>query len=105
MMKIQRTINGTTFSIELLPEELIAAYIEQQKKFDIEDVINFGEAYSNEELMDSYGCTYQEIVNNKEIIAATMRKYIDKYDMEWSYAREEAVRDVIHKERTAELAT
>jgi len=57
-MKIQRTINGTTFNIELLPVELITAYYEQQKKFDIEDIINLGEAYSDEELMDSYGCTF-----------------------------------------------
>ena len=104
-MKIQRTINGTTFNIELLPEELITAYYEQQKKFDIEDVISFGEAYSNEELMDSYGCTFQELLNNKKTIAAVMRKYIDKYDMEWSYAREEAVHDVIKNIKTAELAT
>ena len=104
-MKIQGTINGMKFNIELLPDELEEAYFEQQKKFDIEDVITLGEAFSNAELQESYGCSYQELLNHKEDIAALMRKYIDKYDMEWTYAREEAVRDVMYKERTAELAT
>lgn len=104
-MKIQRTINGVSYNIELLPEELITAYFEQQKKFDIEDVISFAEAYSNEDLKENYDCTYQELLNSKEDIADKMRKYIDKYDMEWSYAREEAVRDVIRNKRTAEFAT
>lgn len=104
-MRIQRTINGIKLDIALTIEELVAAYFEQQKKFDIEDVISFAEAYDNKTLMESYGCTYQELLNNKEDIAARMRKYIDKYDMEWSYAREEAVRDVMRSIKTAENAT
>ena len=103
-MKIQRTINGTIFNFELLPDELVEAYFEQQEKFDIEDVVSFAEAFDNETLMDSYGCTYQELLDNKEDIAAAMRKNIDKYDMEWSYAREEAVRDVMRSIKTAEFA-
>lgn len=103
-MKIQRTINGTNFNIELLPEELVEAYFEQQEKYDIEDVVSFAEAYDEEELKDSYGCTYKEILDNKEDIAYRMRKNIDKYDMEWSYAREEAVRDVMRSLKSAEFA-
>lgn len=103
-MKIQRTINGVNFNIELLPNELVKAYFEQQEKFDIEDVVSFAEAFDNETLMDSYGCTYQELLDCKEEIAAKMRKNIDKYDMEWSYAREEAVRDVMRNLKSAEFA-
>lgn len=102
-MKIQRTINGVKFNIELLPEELISAYYEQQKKFDIEDVISLGEAFSNEQLQEYYGCTYQFLIDHKKEIAAKMRKNIDKYDMEWTYAREEAIRETIN-ENMAELA-
>ena len=103
-MKIQRMINGTILNFELLPDELVEAYFEQQEKFDIEDVVSFAECFDNETLMDSYGCTYQELLDNKEDIAAAMRKNIDKYDMEWSYAREEAVRDVMRSVKTAEFA-
>ena len=103
-MKIQRTINGVNFNIELLPEELVTAYFEQQKKFDIEDIISYGEMFETSELIDYLGCDYKTFLSLKEEMAQVMRRNIDKYDMDWSSARDEAVRDVINKHKTAAIA-
>ena len=97
-MKIKRTINGTDYTFELLPNELYDAYREQQEKFDIDDVINFIECFSNEELQEYYGCSYEECMKYKEEIADEMRRNMDKYDMDFEYAREEAIRDIVRKE-------
>ena len=94
-MKIVRTIDRNRYTIELLPDEVAEAYYEWQGKQDIEDVVSFAEAFSDEELEDYYGCTYFEIRENKEAIAVAMRKHIDKDSMSMSEARELAVREVI----------
>lgn len=101
MMVIKRTFNNTEYSIKLSPEEMTQAYFEQQNIYDIEDVVSYAETFSNEDLIDLCGGTYSEILSRKEEIADKMRRYIDKYGMEWSYAREEAVRDVIMRNKTA----
>ena len=103
-MKIQRTINGVNFNIELLPEELVAAYFEQERKFDIEDIVSYGEMFEQRELVDYLGCDYKTFLSLKEEMAQEMRRNIDKYDMDWSSARDEAVRDVINKHKTAAIA-
>ena len=102
-MKIERTINGVKFNIELLPDEMVDAYFEQQKKFDIEDVINYGEAYSLEDMKEYVGCDYQTYLNNKEAIAKRMRRYIDN-GLSMPEAREIAVDEVINEVITAALA-
>lgn len=104
VLKIQRMINGVNFNIELLPEELVTAYFEQQHKFDIEDIISYGEMFENAELVDYLGCDYKTFLSLKEEMADEMRRNIDKYDMDWSNARDEAVRDVINKHKTAAIA-
>ena len=103
-MKIQRSINGMKFNIQLLPDELVEAFYEQQHNFDIEDVVEMGEEFDNEELIEMYGCDYQMILNNKEEIANRMRKYINNFGLNWSEARDDAVREVINKKLTAVTA-
>ena len=97
-------INGVKFVIELLPEELVAAYFEQQHKFDIEDIISYGEMFEADKLQDYLGCDYKTFLSLKEEMADKLRRNIDKYDMDWSSARDEAVRDVINKHKTAAIA-
>jgi hypothetical protein len=103
-MKIQRSINGMKFNIQLLPDELVEAFYEQQHNFDIEDVVEMGEEFDNEELIEMYGCDYQTILNNKEEIANKMRKLINNFGINWSEARDDAVREVINKKLTAVTA-
>ena len=103
-MKIQRTINGVKFNIELLPEELVEAYYEQQHKFDVEDIVSYGEMFEQKELIDYLGCDYKTYISLKEEMANEMRKNMDKYEMTYPYARDEAVRDVINRYKTAAIA-
>lgn len=96
-MKIQRTINGVCFNIELLPEELVDAFYEQRDKFDIEDILNYGEQMTQQELEEELGCSYSEFLSMKEMMAQEMRKNIDKYDMDFVSAREYAIKETIKR--------
>jgi len=96
-MKVQRTINKDTFSFELTPDELYEAYFEQRDKFDIEDVISYGELFSQNEFEEEFGCSYEYFLSLKEEIANEMRRNMDKYDMPFCHAREYAVKEVIRR--------
>lgn len=96
-MKIQRTINGSRYTIELLPGELVDAYFEQQDKFDIESIVSYSEEMTDSELEGEYGCTYRELLSLKEEIAREMRRAMDKYGMNFEYARDYAIRETIKK--------
>lgn len=99
-MTIQRTINGTKFSIKLLPEELIDAYYEQQEKYDIENIVSYAEL---SDINSCWGYDYSTFIKHKEKMAEKMRKYIDD-GMSMSNARQLAVDEVLDAyERTAEL--
>ena len=100
-MKIQRTINGIMYVIELLPDELVDAYFEQRDKFDIEDIVSYGEEMTRTELEEELGCTYNEFLSYKEKMAEEMRRNIDKYDMNFTDARECAIKEVIRKNKIA----
>ena len=100
-MKIQRTINGTTYMIELLPDELADAYIEQRNKFDIEDIVSYGEEMPRRELEETFGCTYDEFLSLKQRMALEMRRNMDEYGMPFAYAREYAIKEVINKNKVA----
>lgn len=95
-MKIQRTINGMKFNILLLPHELAEAYEEYQSKLDVEYVVSYAEAFSDNELKDYFDCDYFEFLEKKEQIAVAMRKHFDKDNMSLSEARDEAIREVIN---------
>ena len=94
-MKITRTINGTTYNIELLPDELTEAFFEQRDKFDIEDIVSYGEEMTASELAINYNCSYSEYLDHKEEMAEEMRRNMDKYDMDFATAREMAVTKVM----------
>ena len=96
-MNIERVVNGKKYTFTLEPDELIEAYFEQQDKYDIQDIVDYGEIFSSEELQESFGCTYSELCNWKEEMAAELRRNIDKYDMEFSYARDDAIRTVVRR--------
>lgn len=76
-MKIERTINGAKFNIELLPDELVEAYYEQQRKFDIENLIEYGESMGPNDIEEDYGITYSEFLSLKNDIADLLRENLD----------------------------
>lgn len=94
-MKIKRTIDGREYEFELTHDEMYNAYYEQQSRFDLVDVSYYFEDLSDEDIINRFHKTRSEIEPLYEEIACTMRRYIDKYDMDWFYAREEAVTEVL----------
>ena len=97
-MIIRRTINKTQIGIELTADELHEAYKEQQHKYDVSAIENYGQMIEPEYMLEEIGCTYEEFESMKEDMAYEMRKLIDKDDYNWDYARSEAVDNII-KER------
>lgn len=88
-MKIIRTIDGRQYHFELDSYELAKAYEEQEFKYDVESVRNrFGHQYSEEKI---------------EAIASETRRQINKYDLDFDYALEEAVGVVESRERSVDF--
>lgn len=88
------TIYRSGIKIVLSPEELIDAYYEQQHKFDVMDVkeeLSF--CVDLNDGIESKMC--QQILEDDgfvEEIANDMRRMMDEYDCELSYARSEAIK-------------
>ena len=90
-MTIER--NGVKF--ELTDRELYDAYCEQRFIFDREDIKGLFDNYEDDELIEIYGVTRTEIEAFYDDAAIEMRRNIDKYEMSWEYARDEAIDTVI----------
>ena len=94
-MKIKRNIDGREIEIELTAHEMWDAYIEKQHQFDVEDIEDYFYGCEDDELIEKYLKTGEEIKQLYEAIANEMRRNIDKYDMDWQYAREEAIHQIL----------
>jgi hypothetical protein len=92
-MKITREVNGQTVEFELTDKEMLDTFFEQQEAFDAQDVVMLIEHYSEEEFVEKYGVSPTVILENSGEIGSRMRRNIDKYDMDWESARDEAVSD------------
>ena len=94
-MTIERVIDGKTVTIELTAEEEYQAYCSQQFRFDrmdVEDVMDFCD---DETFEDEYGvqpAVFETLVDD---MASELRRNIDKYDMSWQAARDDAIKTVI----------
>lgn len=82
--------------IELTPQELLAAYYEQEHKFDLEDVRGELELYSECDGTDAY-LAKKLLADSAKLseIARDKRRNIDKYDMEWQDATQAAIMDAL----------
>ena len=98
-MKIIREINGEKKTFELTDEEMLLAYYEQQAIFDVQDIKDTVSGWSDEWNQDTYHVSSKEFFDMAEEAALEMRRNINKYDMEWSYARDQAITDVIRKRK------
>lgn len=99
-MKILRNVLGTIAEIELTNEELYQAYLEQEDAYDIQDVQERLESYDGreDEFSEKYGVTLDRVGNDKDLIysiAVAKRLNIDKYEMDWVYALDEAFNDCL----------
>ena len=96
-MTIKREIGGQFAEIELTSHELHQAYIEQEHIFDRNDVENYFEDYEDSDFETEYGCSRAEAMEKLDEIACEMRRNIDKYNMKWYDAREEAIAEKLQK--------
>lgn len=80
---------------ELTDRELCSAYYEQQAKFDAEDVQDAFDQLDDDQLLAKYRLPRGMLNRYVEDIAALMRKYINKYDMDWECARSDAIMDCL----------
>ena len=87
-MTIKRTVNGIEMEFELTGIELYNAFCEQEHSFDKSDI----DCYFDRE---NYNLSEAEVDSLIDEMACCMRRYIDKYDCDFSYARDEAIRDVL----------
>lgn len=90
-MKIKREINGQMIEIELTEQELYQAYCEQEEIFDRDSCDNYFE------MMYCHEKWYEDVdeesrLNIVEAAATELRRNINKYDMSWDYAMDEAFR-------------
>lgn len=102
-MKIQREVNGQVMEFELTSEELFAAFEEQEHLFDIQDVKNkFESELDPNEFEETHGFPMDLVMGNQDLLeemAWESRHNQDKHGMEWEYARDDAIKDIIEKHR------
>lgn len=82
--------------IELSSGVKYAVYLEKQHDFDLQDIEDAFDCYDgDEECVEDHGITLKEAKPLFDKMATLKRRYIDKYDMSWQAARDEAISDVI----------
>lgn len=96
-MTIKREINGVVYEFKLTDMELYSAYVEQEHIYDKDGVVSFFDAFEDEDIMDSYGMTRKDVESVFDDIAYEMRRNINKYDMLWEYALDEAIRSCVRQ--------
>ena len=90
-MKIER--NGKQY--ELTPEELFLAYTEQEHIWDVSSCQANLESYDEESFREEFGIGKDEARSKLDDIAYEMRRQIDKYDLDFDYARDCAFREIL----------
>lgn len=96
-MEIKREIHGEKVSIELTDSEMTQCYFEKQAEFDLLNVCDVIDGWDDEWVIDTYGVDTETYLSLAGKIAKTMRRYIDEQDMEWTFARDEAIEDTIRE--------
>lgn len=99
-MTITRVIDGTPHEIELTSAEIYGAYVVQQFEFDRADIEDLVCGMSDADVMACYDVGIEQFKSLIDDMAYEMRRQIDKYDVSWEYARDEAVRSVIEEAGT-----
>lgn len=94
-MIIQREISGIVHDIELTGDEMLIAYYEKEHDFDRMDIEDVFCGLDDDELIETYGANRAAIESLIDEMASAKRRNMDKYEMSWDYARDEAIRDVL----------
>ena len=78
----------------------LRAYVVQQLEFDRADIEDLICGMSDADVMACYDVGIEQFKSLIDDMAYEMRCQIDKYDVSWEYARDEAVRSVIEEAGT-----
>jgi len=76
-MTITRTFNGNTVNIELTPDELRQAYLEQEARYDREDIESYMEQYMDFHGDDTDCLTEEEYLGRVPEFARLYREALD----------------------------
>lgn len=104
-MKIKREVNGQMVEFELTSEELYSAHLEQEHKYDMQDIEDVLEGYrpdGKEDFYWTYEVPFDRVYGNEDLIsemAYEKRRNMDKYDMAWDTARDEAISEILDRHR------
>ena len=84
---------------ELTSDELFAAYLEQEHIYDLDDVKSELELIIEDDIDEElYVEAAKRIYSDENMlhnVAYSKRRNMDRYNMEWSYAVSEAVKDAV----------
>lgn len=94
-MKIKRTVNGQELEFELTTQERWEAYYEQEMIFDAGDCADVIYGMSDEECFDAYKITVEEFRKLLPYMGQEMQRLLDMCGIEWTYARDDAIREII----------
>ena len=93
-MKITREINGQAVEFELIPEEMMSIYYEQQAvndKADMEEFIEEEWGNNQDGFKDRYGVNYGKAIESLSELGKRLRVHIDGYGASWEDARYDAL--------------
>lgn len=93
-MKVMRYVNGAEVEFELTYAELHEAHNVWQESCDREDILNAFEDMTDNDLMETYGKTREEIEPLVNKMVWLYRKYMDNCD-DWILRRDNAIEDVL----------
>ena len=96
-MKIYRNVNGQNVEIELNETEIYSIYEYAQHKYDKQDIEDLYSWLDPEEIEREWHITKAKLDAGLDEMAYQMRRNIDKYDMHWDSARDEAFSDYLTK--------
>lgn len=97
-MKITRVINGQNVEFELSPDEVYSAYLQKEHEFDLNDIKNHLMDEDPERFYEDYNVPLKWVFQNEELIeniANAKRNNMDKHDMHWDDALDDALKDVL----------
>lgn len=90
-MEITREINGELHTFEITSQEMLDAYYEQEFKNDRYDMEEYIQQIEEDDFIETYGRSLADAEKELDDLAYLLRKNIDKYDMHWTDARDEAL--------------
>ena len=98
-MKIFREVGGASMEFELTSVELYDAFCEQEHLYDRADIEAVFNEIDDDEILDGYGFTRDEIKEFFEDMAHRKRHYMDKYALSSESAVDEAINRVIDERK------